>query len=97
MPPVRTALAWHQPEKAVRSARRLRLIKGRPRTTERVGCLRDRVAIDLDAPDHFVFHLDQVARIEKLVGAKKGVADLLRVGMQGAMGAQGLHFGLAPR
>src|SRR6266851_2529947 len=60
----------------------LRLIKRRPRTAERVGRLGDRLVVDVDPPEHFVFHLHEIARIEKLVRPKQRVADLGGAGMQ---------------
>ena len=91
-----TALARDQARNPLRLERGLRLIERGPGTAEHVCRLRDRVAVDLDATDHFVFHLDEVARIEKFVRSKQGVADVLRVGMQRAMGAERIRFGIAP-
>ena len=91
----RAALARDQAGKAVRLERGLRVIEGRPGTAEGVGRLRDRVAVDLDPTDHFVFHLDQIPRIEKLVRSKHGVADRVGTGMQRTLGAERLGFGIA--
>jgi hypothetical protein len=91
----RSALARHQAGNAVRLERRLGVIERRPGTPEGVGRLRDRVAVDLDPTDHFVFHLDQIPRIEKLVRAKQGVADRVGTGMQGTLGAERLGFRIA--
>ena len=91
----RAALARDQAGKAVRLERGLRVIEGRPGTAEGLGRLRDRVAVDLDPTQHFVFHLDQIPRIEKLVRSKQGVADRVGTGMQRPLGAERLGFGIA--
>ena len=75
--------------------RALRLIERRPRQVERRGGRHDGLRLDFDAANHFVFDLDEVARIEKLVRGKDGVGDLVGVPIERALGAQGLDLGIA--
>jgi hypothetical protein len=56
---------------------------------------RDRLRLDFDAADHFVFDLDKIARIEKLVCGKDRIGDLVGPPIQRAIGAQGLDLGIA--
>ena len=55
------------------------------------------MAVDLDAPDHFVSDLHHVARIEEVVSPKQRIADLVGAPVQGAIDAQGLDLGIARR
>jgi hypothetical protein len=80
---VRSSLAWHQAWEALRLEGGLRLIKRRTGAAEGLRRPRHRVTVDIDPSEHFVFHLDQIARVEKLVGSKQRVLDGLGVGGPG--------------
>jgi hypothetical protein len=91
----RPALLRQEPGQATLLKRTLRLIERRPREVEGRRRGRDRVRLDFDAADHFVFDLDEVAGIEKLVGGKDRIGDLVGLPIQRAIGAQGLDLGIA--
>jgi hypothetical protein len=65
--PVRPAFAGHQTRQPPRLEGGLRLIERGPRDAERVGRARDRLALHLHPPQHFVLHLHEIPRIEEVV------------------------------
>ena len=69
-----TALVGHQAGKTVVLEGRLCLIERRPRKAEVRGRIRHRLAFGPHPPQHFVFDLDQIARIEEIVLEKQLVA-----------------------
>jgi hypothetical protein len=77
--------AWQ----AVGLERRGRLVEGLTTDAERGGDVRDRPSLDPVAPDHFVFHLDTVARVEERILEKRLVVDALGVRMERAGASQG--------
>jgi hypothetical protein len=86
-PPPWPALLWQQAGHATLLKRVLRLVERRAREVERRRGGRDGLGLDFDAADHFVFDLDAVAGIEKLVCGKDGIGDLVGVPVERAIGA----------
>ena len=73
----------------------LRLIERRARDPKRVGRARHRGALDVHLAEHFVLHLHEIPRIEKVVRGEQRGLDGLGTRMQRAVGAQGVGFGIA--
>lgn len=69
--------------------RRGGFVEGLATDAERGGDLGDRPALDLVAPDHFVSHLDTVARVEEGILEERLVVDALGVRMERAGASQG--------
>src|SRR5579883_3410131 len=88
------ARAGHQADEAGLLESRQRLIKGRPRKTETGRRLRQRLAVGLDAAQHLVLDLDQVAGIEEFVLEKQLVADLLGAWVEASLLLERLELGI---
>ena len=93
----RPALLGQQACKAALLKRALGLIERRSREVKGRCRRRDGLRLDFDAPDHFVFDLDHVPQIEKLVCGKDQIGDLVGVPVQRAVDPQGLDLGIASR
>jgi hypothetical protein len=91
----RSAFPGHQPRDPLLGEGGLRLIERRARDPECVGRPRHRLAVDVHAAEHFVPHLHEIPRVEKLVGREQRIAHGLRARMERARGTQGLRFGIA--
>src|SRR5579864_336690 len=89
------AFSGDQPRNASRLERRLRLIERRARKPKRLGRPRDGRALDVHPAKHFVFHLQEIAAVEEVVRAKQRILHDLRTRMEGAVGPQGVDFGIA--
>jgi len=53
------------------------------------------LALDVHLAEHFVLHLHEIPRIEKVVGCKQRGLDRLGTRMKRAVGTQSLGFGIA--
>jgi len=80
-----TALVWHQASETVLLEGGLCLIERRPRKAEVRGRIRHGGAFGAHPPQHFVFDLDQVARIEEIVLEKQFVAYGFRTWVERAL------------
>ena len=83
---VRPPLLAQQTRKPALLKGPLRLIKRGTREMEGRGGGGDRLRLDLDASEHFVLDLHDVAPIEKWVRAEHRVGDLVGPAVQGAVG-----------
>ena len=86
------SLPGHEPGDARVVEVRLRLIKGRTRYAEVVGGVRNRRLFHRDPPQHLVFHLDDVSRIEEAALLELGVAHLAGGRVQRALVSQVLDL-----
>src|SRR5438093_291911 len=64
------------------------LVEGNPREAEGGGRPGHRVPIGVDAAEHLVLDLDQVAGVEERVAAEERIADVLRAGVERTGGAE---------
>ena len=70
------------------------MVKGRPRASEGSRGAADRLPIDLNSAEHFVFDLECIAGIEEVVLSKERVGHAFGMGMESAGQVQGLEFGV---
>jgi hypothetical protein len=73
----------------------LGLIERRARDPKRVGGARHGRPLDVHLAEHFVLHLHEIPRIEKVVRGKQRGLDGLGPRMERAVAAQGVGFGIA--
>jgi len=78
------AFLWNQPGESVRLESCLSLVEGRPGKSERCRGLTDGMALLSRAPQHLVFDLDQIPRIEECILLKQLVPDIERSRIQRA-------------
>ena len=74
-----------QPRQTALLKRRLRLIKRWPGNAKDGSRFGDRVTVFLHPAEHFVLHLQQIARIEKVIDQKQTVANLLGMRIEGGV------------
>jgi hypothetical protein len=84
-----TALVGHQAGKTIVLESRLCLIERRPGKAEVRGRIRHRLAFGPRPPEHFVFDLDQIARIEEIVLEKQWVAYRMGARVEGSLLLEG--------
>ena len=83
VPLPRAGCCWHEPGQTGALPGSLRRVKRWSRERELGGGMRDRIALDLDAAQQFIFHLNQVAWVkERRATGKERIAHLICMGMQ---------------
>jgi hypothetical protein len=70
----------------------LRLIDSGPREAKFHGCLSNWALLNLDRPNRFVFELNQIVGIKKVMFGEQRVADFFRMAMEGATGSERFDF-----
>ena len=73
----------------------LRLIERRARQMEGRRGWGHGLGVNLHAPEHLVFHLDDVPGVEELVGTEDGVGDVVAPSIERPVRPQGLDLGIA--
>jgi hypothetical protein len=81
----RTAPPRKQPRKSAGSKTRIRHVESLPADPERMGNVRDCLAINAVSAEHLVSHLHQIPGIKKTVGTEDFVLDSLRMAMEGVL------------
>jgi len=90
-----TALLGHQSRQPLLIERLLALVGDRPRQPERATGLLDRLLVHLDAPEHLVLDLDEVAGVVELDLTELRIAHALGMGVQRTTLTQGLDLRVA--
>jgi len=88
----RAASPRQQPWKAAVSKTCIRDVESLPADPERMGNIRDGLAINAVPAEHLVSHLYKVPGIEKIIRTESFVLDILRVAMERALLSQGLEL-----
>ena len=86
------SLLGYESLEAVLGKLMLQVIKVSPGKAEVFSCLRDGVPVSLDAPEHFILHLESVIGIKKGIGLEQRVLNLVRGRIQGTRGRQVFAF-----
>ena len=94
VPMARTPLVRDQPGQTLGLESKLSLVKRRARKPKCRGRPGDGLAIGLNTPQHLVFDLESIARIEEVVLDEKGVEDLLGVRIERTLPLQSLRLGV---
>ena len=94
MGPPRAALARHQSWKATGLKMGIRHIESLPADPERMGNIRDCLALNAVPAEHLVAHLYKVPAIEEIIGLKSFVLNILRMAMEGTLLSKRLEFGI---
>ena len=92
VPSVRAALPGQKTGQPLAPEGGLGLVEGGSGDPKSGTCAGHRMPVHVDAADHLVLHLGEIAGIEERIGLKGRVCDLLGVGVQGSVFAQGLDL-----
>jgi hypothetical protein len=90
--PARASLDRKQAWQAVPFEGGLRFVDRRPRKSEILCGAANGLMVDTHAPQHLVFDLDQIARVEESILLKEFVPNLLGVVMKDSEAVQGFAF-----
>ena len=93
MSTARSPLLRYQRAQATARERLLSLIKGRTRKTKELRCSPHREVVAVNATQHFVFHLQEVVRVEEVAAGEQLVGHPVGPRIECSRLAEDLAFG----